>query len=342
MGTPVKQRVLCNLPKLINIDFTANKWRLHKAIMVGGTNMSKCLCCGFENSDDCTFCTICGHPVEENGFYIHNLSNNSEVSVEDLNKKIISQNKEDEDQTTKYFKKLDKATIENESAKINNETVKENKNSTNKTSSTEKSKNKKDKKSNNNVKKSTVAENPSVTDSNEKISRKSKKSNKADKTEEIFDNQLEQQINTKPMVTEASNSKFFQMLVRFLFGTKDITSDFDNNDIERHCIIAIVSYIPFLFFVPMLIKPRSGYLRFHGIQGLTMFLVGIFLEFLNILLNAIISSVLVGIVGSVLTIIITVIINMCILLLISTGIANSVKGIARELPIIGKYKLLKQ
>ncbi len=313
--------------------------------------MSKCLCCGFENSENCTFCAICGHPVENDGFYVHRVTNKSDISVEELNNKLFSQSKK-ENQATKSFKKLDKAATQKESAKIDDESVKEYKGTRNKTaenidnttcSKTEKETNvTKEPKPKQQLKKDkAVVKTENIQSSSENVAGPVSENNFEKSTKETLEEQPKPQQASKPMVTDSSNSRVFEFLVKFLFGTKDITREFDNDDIEENCILSVVSYIPFLFFVPMIIKPRSGYLRFHGTQGLTMFLVSLVLEFFNMLLNAIISSVLVNMVGSVLTILITVIINMYILLMISIGIANSVKGIAKELPIIGKYQFLK-
>lgn len=137
------------------------------------------------------------------------------------------------------------------------------------------------------------------------------------------------------------NGKLYKLLSQFFFDTKDETKLFNREDIDKNCNFAIISYIPFLFFVPMIIKPCSAYLRYHGIQGLTMFLSFIIFEFFDIILSAICNSIFNDMVGMILTVIITVAINIAVLLLISIGIANAVKGAARELPIIGKYKFLK-
>lgn len=147
----------------------------------------------------------------------------------------------------------------------------------------------------------------------------------------------------KTILTESyQDGKLYKILSQFFFDTKDETKLFNREDINKNCNIAIISYIPFLFFVPMIIKPCSGYLRYHGIQGLTMFLSFIIFEFFDIILSAICNSIFNDMVGMILTVIITVAINIAVLLLISIGIANAVKGAARELPIIGKYKFLKQ
>ena len=84
--------------------------------------MIKCPSCGFSNDDNCTFCAICGSSVTQDDFYVNNTTNTS-VSVEELTKKLISKDQE-ENARTKSFKKLDKATIAKEAAKIENDTEK--------------------------------------------------------------------------------------------------------------------------------------------------------------------------------------------------------------------------
>ena len=60
------------------------------------------------------------------------------------------------------------------------------------------------------------------------------------------------------------------------------------------------------------------------------------------LLCAIANAAVPGAVGSYISIAVTLIANLCVLLLIAIGIANAVKGYARELPIIGRIRLLNQ
>lgn len=162
---------------------------------------------------------------------------------------------------------------------------------------------------------------------------------KTEKNKSVKDEVKPEQIQSQTQTI--TDSKLYNVLSKFFFDTKDETALFRQDDIDENCNLAMISYIPFLFFVPMIIKPCSGYLRYHGIQGLTMFLSFIVLEFFDIILSAICNSIFNDMVGMILTIIITVAINLAVLLFISIGIANAVKGTARELPIIGRYKFLK-
>lgn len=376
--------------------------------------MIKCPNCGFSNDDNCTFCAICGSSVTQDDFYVHNTTNAS-FSVEDLTKKLISKDKQDNGKT-KSFKKLDKATIAKEAAKIEleNDDVKEYKGSSKNKSDEQSKKNIESQKDtsekevkSNKADKSTTSNNKPATDKNQKSSAEIKNNNSkpvADKQEDnssksstdqskentklkteeakkepkpnTIKNKEEAKTEEKSKKTESNSAesnvtgsdikqeenqsydakkeeipdsakgstdgKLYYLLSRFFFDTKNDTTLFKQDDIDENCSLAVISYIPFLFFIPMIIKPCSGYLRYHGIQGLTMFLSFIALEFFNIITGSIFNSVFNEMTGVILTVIITVIINLAVLLLISIGIANAVKGAARELPIIGKYKLLKQ
>lgn len=368
--------------------------------------MIKCPSCGFSNDDNCTFCAICGSSVTQDDFYVRN-TNSASFSVEDLTKKLISKDKQDNGKT-KSFKKLDKATIAREAAKIelDNDDVKEYKGSSKKISDEQNKKNtskndiknsnkKNEVKSTENAKEIALSKseqdtsavckdnkNNTVTDkptdsnsksgtekSNENANTKSEKTKKDTVARENESKKAEPELNSaenKPTATNikqeekqnqsieaekeeipdsakgSTDGELYRILSKFFFDTKNETSLFKQNDIDENCNLALISYIPFLFFIPMIIKPCSGYLRYHGIQGLTMFLSFVALEFFNIIMGAIFNSVFNEMTGVILTVIITVIINLTVLLLISIGIANAVKGAARELPIIGKYKLLKQ
>lgn len=135
-------------------------------------------------------------------------------------------------------------------------------------------------------------------------------------------------------------------LHKFFLETKDETANFEEDDIKENSNFAVLSYLEFLFFIPMIVKPYSGYVRFHGTQGLNLFISSFILEVVNILLNSILGLVFsptgtLNALGVFLTIITTVFINGSILLWIAVGIYNTVKGKARELPLIGRFRILK-
>lgn len=138
-------------------------------------------------------------------------------------------------------------------------------------------------------------------------------------------------------MSESRLSRFFNSMS---LG-KDTTEDFEQSDIEENYNIAIFSYIPFLFFIPIVIKPSSKYIRFHTVQGFTLLVLSVLLELFDIALCTVASNTLSSSQSLAVSIVVTVLINIYILMLIAIGIANAVKGKARELPFIGKIHILK-
>lgn len=182
------------------------------------------------------------------------------------------------------------------------------------------------------------------------------KSDKDETTEiKIQQNNLEEEIKKQEIEYSEikENESFIKKIILILspvkkifFSTKDETSCYNKADIEENCHFALISYLMYFFFVPMIVKPYSGYLRFHGNQGLNLALFATGFEIINLIINFIISAVctvdgILSGVGVALTVIVTTLINLTILLWIAIGIANAVKGKARELPVIGRFRILK-
>ncbi len=109
-------------------------------------------------------------------------------------------------------------------------------------------------------------------------------------------------------------------------NSTDTTAEYAPDDINTNRIFAVLSYLGFLFIVPLIAVPNSKYARFHANQGLVLFIAEL------------ISSVLymipfVGwIAGAAASVLLTV--------MSVVGIVNAIQGRAKELPVIGKYKIL--
>ncbi|MDO5015523.1 MAG: zinc ribbon domain-containing protein [Eubacteriales bacterium] len=73
---------------------------------------------------------------------------------------------------------------------------------------------------------------------------------------------------------EKSSAKTKKTRLKFL-GIEDKTGGFTKNDRESNRGLALLSYIPLLFLVPMLAGKESPYARFHASQGLLMFIIGL-------------------------------------------------------------------
>ena len=110
-----------------------------------------------------------------------------------------------------------------------------------------------------------------------------------------------------------------------LNNTADTTSEYDTQDIEKNKVMALLAYI--IFLIPLLAAKDSKFARFHTNQGLVLFIGGI--------LSSVIAAI--PIIGW----IIAPIAGLVITVLAVIGIINALNGKAKELPIIGKFKILK-
>ena len=112
-----------------------------------------------------------------------------------------------------------------------------------------------------------------------------------------------------------------------LNDTPDTTSQFDAMDIQNNKAMAILAYIGILVLVPLLAAKESRFARFHANQGLVLLIAEIICGVLSVIPILGFLFSLVGYVGG--------------LVFMVLGIINAAKGQAKELPIIGKFRLLK-
>lgn len=110
-------------------------------------------------------------------------------------------------------------------------------------------------------------------------------------------------------------------------NTADTTADYDKKDIEDNKLMGVLAYIGILVLIPLFAAKESKFARFHTNQGILCCIIG--------LANTIISliPILGWLVGGV--------IGIALLVLQILGIVNVCQGKVKELPIIGKYKILK-
>ena len=123
--------------------------------------------------------------------------------------------------------------------------------------------------------------------------------------------------------------------IQALNNTADTTNQYDPQDIEKNKVMAILAYLGILVLVPLFGAKESRFARFHTNQGLILCIVGIALYIIVRILLAI-SWKLAAIVGIFLWII-----EIAIFILAIIGIINAAKGRAKELPLIGKFRVLK-
>ncbi|MFA6940136.1 MAG: hypothetical protein WCQ54_04030 [Clostridiaceae bacterium] len=104
------------------------------------------------------------------------------------------------------------------------------------------------------------------------------------------------------------------------------TNMYTAEDIEKNKVMSALAYI--IFFLPLIVCPDSPFGKFHANQGLLLLITGAAGE---IVLG------LIPIIGWILM----PLFSLAILIIGILGIINAFNGKAKELPLIGKYKIIK-
>ena len=112
---------------------------------------------------------------------------------------------------------------------------------------------------------------------------------------------------------------------------------YDMKDIEENKVFAFFSYLGFLFIIPLIAKPDSRFCKFHVNQGIILCIV-----------EAIVGAICAGlefatVTASLVTVIdlTTTALDILTACLAINGIVNVLTGRAKELPVIGKFRILK-
>lgn len=179
-------------------------------------------------------------------------------------------------------------------------------------------------------------------------------------------NAAQQSAEPQPETQQNTNNTYYQPYTNKAdFGAKlagitdtpDTTADYDQNDISQNKVYAILSYISLLFLVPLLGAPNSKFARFHANQGIVLFIAEAALGIISMVFSLIFGAIkgalyyqyvfggslpytLVNIVSIFFTVVFSIV-GLFILFLAIIGIINAAQGKAKELPLIGKIKILK-
>lgn len=105
----------------------------------------------------------------------------------------------------------------------------------------------------------------------------------------------------------------------------DYSDEMDPEDVNNNKIMAIISYIGILVLIPIFAAKNSKFVKFHANQGLVLFLIALVVSALSRL------KVIGWLFG---------IVDVVIVILAVVGIVYAAQGKAKELPVIGNWKLL--
>lgn len=121
-------------------------------------------------------------------------------------------------------------------------------------------------------------------------------------------------------------------------NTADTTGEYDAQDIQNNKAMAILAYFGPLVLIPLLAAKGSKFARYHSNQGLVLCIVAIAYGIIYGILSSTILFIswrlyfLISIIG---------LVGIVFLVLAILGIVNAANGKVKELPVIGKIKLLK-
>ena len=113
---------------------------------------------------------------------------------------------------------------------------------------------------------------------------------------------------------------------------------FDQADVEKNKLMAVLSYLGILVVIPIIVAPDSKFVRYHANQGLLLLVTsavyGVIARILSVVLGwiPIVGAIILGLFS---------LVGLVIFIFAILGIVNSVQGNAKELPIIGSYRILK-
>ena len=119
-----------------------------------------------------------------------------------------------------------------------------------------------------------------------------------------------------------------------LMKSEDYTKEYDIQDINANKLMGILAYFWILFLVPIFTARQSRFAMFHVEQAITLFI------------GATVFGVITGIVCSIDAVAFILgpifgLVSLVFLVLAVIGIINAANGQAKELPLVGKFKIVK-
>ena len=113
---------------------------------------------------------------------------------------------------------------------------------------------------------------------------------------------------------------------------------FDKADVQKNRLMAVLAYLGILVIIPIIVEPNSKFVRHHANQGIILLMTSIIYSAVMKVLAVLVGWV--PIIGSIILSLVSLI-GVVLMIFIILGIVNAAQGNAKELPIIGKYRILK-
>lgn len=162
---------------------------------------------------------------------------------------------------------------------------------------------------------------------------------------EIENNKNENEINVENKVENKDYADKTIETVEKIINTRNETVNFTEDEVLKYKTDAVISYIPFvsIYYIITSKYKKSNYLYFHTNQGLSLTICSIIVFFISKILCSLFAvdggfgrEFVPGIIEF-----ICYILYIIVAFLIGFGILNTTNNQSKELPLIGKYRLLK-
>ena len=117
----------------------------------------------------------------------------------------------------------------------------------------------------------------------------------------------------------------------------------DQEDATKNKAMGILAYLSWLVLIPIFGAKESKFARFHANQGLVLAITEVIWWIAQYVLQIILWSILGYRLWGFYSLLVTVLslCNLVFLALAIIGILNAVNGLKKELPVIGKFRILK-
>ena len=125
----------------------------------------------------------------------------------------------------------------------------------------------------------------------------------------------------------------FNETLKELNNTADHTDEFDPSDIEQNKFMAVLAYLSWLVLIPLFAAKESRFARFHCNQGIVLAIA----ELIVWVLYGILRNI--PLIGWIFSLVRWVISLVCLVMAV-IGILNAVSGKAKDLPVIGSFRIL--
>lgn len=143
----------------------------------------------------------------------------------------------------------------------------------------------------------------------------------SDKVEDTFDDLKDKFKEQK----EAAQPKVDEFKDKINDASPDTTEEYDPADIKASKLMAVLSYLGILILIPLFLAKDSKFARFHTNQGIILLILNCAVYLFSLVNKGLITWIL----------------DVIVLIYVIIGIVNAVQGKAKELPFIGKFRILK-